>query len=135
MTRERPQPGGGGYVYVHTTCEMKSGCVHVDPPKGGGAPFRYPFRRLTPHRASIRRNHSGGNPIANWGLGNGTQKAWEMGSSSISHALRSPALGNGVPNFGQFPLQESASNPALPEAKIRAISKSQKCRSEGNALP
>ena len=95
------------------------GAGHVDPPKrGGGAPFLSPFRRLTPRRASIRRNHSGDNPIANRGLGNGTQKAWEMGSNSISHARRTPGLGNGVPNFGQFSSEESASNPPLARAAI-----------------
>ena len=117
MTRERPQPGG---LRVRThEWEMKSGCGHGDTPKRGGvAPVRSPFRSSTPCRASIRRNHSGGNPIEKRVLGNGTQKSGEMGSNSISHAVSSPELGNGVPIFGQFSSEESASNPALARAAI-----------------
>ena len=106
------------------------------PQKGGGvAPVRSLFRSSTPHQASIRCNHSGGSPIEKRVLGNGTQKSGEMGSNSISHARSSPGLGNGVPIFGQVPLQENASNPALPRVENPAISKSQKSRSGGNPRP
>ena len=111
-------PPGGLRVRTHDMCNG-SGCWTRRPPKkGGGAPLLSPFSRLTPCRASIRRNHRGGYQIENLGLCNGTKKVCAMGCNSISHALRSPALCNGVPNSGQFPLQESASNPLLARAAI-----------------
>ena len=108
--------GGATCPYTHM-CNG-SGCGHGDTPKRGGAPVRSLFRSSTPCRASIRRNHSGGYQIEKRVLYNGTQKVCAMGSNSISQAVSSPELCNGVPIFGQFPLQVIVSNPPLARAAI-----------------
>ena len=65
----------------------------------------------------------------------GPKKLGKWGSNSISHARRSPGLGNGVPIFDQFPLQVIASNPPLARADIQRNSNPGKCRSGRDPLP